>query len=95
MALRIAINRELDNLAHFLQNLPLLMAKGATAVVISFHSLEDRLVKRRFLELAKNGAENSARFELLSKKPLTPSEKELERNPRASSAKLRAIKRIQ
>jgi 16S rRNA (cytosine1402-N4)-methyltransferase len=57
--------------------------------VISFHSLEDRMVKQAMREGAKNGL-----YRLLTKKPVTPSEEEVDRNPRARSAKLRAAEKI-
>ena len=85
-ALRMAVNDELGALQAVLAALPGLLAPGGRAVIISFHSLEDRLVKRAFAEGAREG-----RWTLLVKKPLTPSESEIARNPRARSAKLRAL----
>jgi 16S rRNA (cytosine1402-N4)-methyltransferase len=64
---------------------------GARLVVISFHSLEDRIVKHTFRALANSG---NAAIALLTKKPVVPSDEEIERNPRARSAKLRAAERI-
>ena len=85
-ALRIAVNQELENLKHFLkQALDLLLPRGRL-VIISFHSLEDRLVKTAFKQWAKD-----KKVRLLTKKPLQPSEEEIKFNPRARSAKLRAI----
>ncbi len=86
MALRIYLNDELGNLEKFLKVVPEVMAKKGRVVVISFHSLEDRLVKNRFRELA---GEKKAR--LLSKKPIIPTKEEIRVNPRSRSAKLRAI----
>lgn len=86
MALRIYLNDELGNLEKFLKVVPEVMAKKGRVVVISFHSLEDRLVKNRFRELA---GEKKAR--LLSKKPIIPTKEEIRANPRSRSAKLRAI----
>lgn len=81
-ALRIAVNHELENLAKILDDAPFILKPGGKMCVISFHSLEDRLVKRRFRE-------NPA-YIVLTKKPVTPSKKELLANPRSRSAKLRA-----
>ncbi len=89
MALRIYLNDELGNLERFLKAVPEVTAKGGRIAVISFHSLEDRLVKDCFRELAKAG---NAR--ILSKKPITPTKDEIKANPRARSAKLRAIELI-
>lgn len=80
-ALRIAVNDELAVLEHGLVNLPSCIKPGGRAVVISFHSLEDRLVKRTF---------RGDRWDALTRKPLTASELEVNDNPRARSAKLRA-----
>lgn len=85
-ALRIAVNDELGALEEFLRRFIVWLKPGGRAVVISFHSLEDRLVKHRFRELAKSGE-----FELLTKKPIIASEDEKRNNPRSRSAKLRAI----
>jgi 16S rRNA (cytosine1402-N4)-methyltransferase len=91
-ALRIAVNDELTQLE---QSLPLwitLLAPGGRLAVISFHSLEDRLVKRALNEAAGNRYD--AEMRLLAKRPITPSSKELVYNPRARSAKLRAAVKI-
>jgi 16S rRNA (cytosine1402-N4)-methyltransferase len=88
-ALRIWVNRELEGLDLFLTSVTRLLAIGARLVVISFHSLEDRIVKQTFRALAR-----SAALRLLTKRPLVPSEAEVARNPRARSAKLRAIERF-
>lgn len=85
-ALRIAVNRELDELATLLAALPAMIAPGGVAAIISFHSLEDRLVKRAFLERTL--------WQRLSNKPLTAGDAEREQNPRARSAKLRAALRL-
>ncbi len=83
-ALRIYVNDELGNLEKLLKNLDKIV-KGRI-VIISFHSLEDRLVKNYFRNLNKE-----KRAEILTKKPIRPSEEEIRENPRSRSAKLRAI----
>ena len=86
-ALRIRVNRELEGLAPALRALGDHLATGGRLVVIAFHSLEDREVKQAFRDLAREG------FLLLTKKPLRPREEEVRRNPRARSARLRAVAR--
>jgi 16S rRNA (cytosine1402-N4)-methyltransferase len=88
-ALRIFVNRELDDLRDLMNEAPRLLKPGGRLVVISFHSLEDRIVKDAMREGAKQGVYN-----LLVKKPVTPGEEEIDRNPRSRSAKLRAAERI-
>ena len=88
-ALRIFVNRELDDLRALLDAAPRILKPGGRVVVISFHSLEDRIVKDAFREAAKQGY-----FSLLTKKPLTATEEESDRNPRARSAKLRAAEKV-
>jgi 16S rRNA (cytosine1402-N4)-methyltransferase len=85
MALRLAVNRELENLELFLARLPGVAAAGARVVVISFHSLEDRLVKRAFQSWRREG-----RARILTRKVVRPGEEEVRANPRSRSAKLRA-----
>lgn len=99
-ALRIAVNGELASLEALLAEAPKLLADGGRFAVISFHSLEDRMVKTRFKEVttpAKDpvtGSESAAAgFELLTKRPITPSDQEVAENPRARSARLRAIRK--
>jgi 16S rRNA (cytosine1402-N4)-methyltransferase len=88
-ALRIVVNDELDRLDAFLADAPDLLAPGGVVAVMAYHSLEDRKVKLRFRELSpRDGA-----FEILTKKPVTPSSEEISRNPRSRSAKLRALRR--
>jgi len=85
-ALRIAVNDELEQLR---TSLPLALAKlapGGRAVVMSFHSLEDRIVKHTFRDLAKEGG-----YRIITKKPLRPQEKEVQDNPASRSTKLRVI----
>jgi 16S rRNA (cytosine1402-N4)-methyltransferase len=88
-ALRIAVNREMENLEAALAAMPALLAAGGTAAVISFHSLEDRRVKRAFRAWAAAGA-----FEILTPKPRVPGAAERGANPRARSAKLRAARKV-
>ena len=89
-ALRIAVNRELDSLAAFLDRFASHLAPGGRVAVISFHSLEDRMVKVAFRTMATGSA---ASLCLLTRKPVTPGTREIAENPRAASAKLRAAKR--
>ncbi len=85
-ALRIAVNGELDSLQKVLPDAMSVLALGGRLVVISFHSLEDRIVKDFFKEQEKNNI-----VKILTKKPVTASEGEIAENPRSRSAKLRAI----
>jgi 16S rRNA (cytosine1402-N4)-methyltransferase len=85
-ALRIAVNDELGALDRFLTTLPHFIRPGGGAVIISFHSLEDRRVKQAFRDRQK--------WKILTAKPIQASEEELRNNPRARSAKLRAAQRI-
>jgi 16S rRNA (cytosine1402-N4)-methyltransferase len=89
-ALRIAVNGELDALGVLLKRLPKLVATHGVAGIISFHSLEDRMVKRAFLEAEQRGT-----FERITRKPVTATAEEEHRNPRSRSAKLRVAKRIE
>jgi 16S rRNA (cytosine1402-N4)-methyltransferase len=92
--LRIAVNAELEAICAALAALPALLAPGGRACVIAYHSLEDRAVKQAFRALAHRGPSGEpAAFTLLTKKPERPGEEELRRNPRARSARLRAIAR--
>jgi 16S rRNA (cytosine1402-N4)-methyltransferase len=91
-ALRILVNDELDQLE---QSLPLwldLLSDGGRLVIISFHSLEDRIVKKFFAEHGGGGYD--AELSILTKKPILPSHHEIVSNPRARSAKLRAAAKI-
>jgi 16S rRNA (cytosine1402-N4)-methyltransferase len=84
-ALRIAVNRELDVLETFISKAPEWLKPGGRIAIISFHSLEDRIVKHRFRE--------SPLLRVLTKKPILPQEIEISENPRARSAKLRIAER--
>ena len=88
-ALRIRVNEELENLKKMLETGWKILKRGGRMCVISFHSLEDRMVKETFRTLEKEGE-----MRVLTKKPVTPSEEEQKRNPRSRSAKLRCAERI-
>ncbi len=102
-ALRIAVNRELQNIADFLEECPSLLVKGGRAVVISYHSLEDRLVKQAFHQRGKDNISprklpvfpdtSPPLMKALRKKGLRPSQAEINVNPRARSAIMRAAER--
>ena len=103
-ALRIAVNAELDQLATFLASFPDMLARGGRCAIISFHSLEDRLVKNAFRDLtwtrslppklARDAGERvEPVVELITKKPIVAGDAETARNPRARSAKLRVCQR--
>ena len=89
-ALRIFVNRELDDLRVLLEAVPQLLKPGGRIVIISFHSLEDRMVKDAFRE----GSIKDKYLRILTKKPVVASEDEIDRNSRARSAKLRAAERV-
>jgi len=103
-ALRIAVNRELENLQGFLDDGYELLHPGGRMVIISFHSLEDRLVKHAFRKWSRNcicppktpicRCGWNQKVKLLTSTPRTPSDLELRQNPRARSAKLRAVERV-
>ena len=88
-ALRIFVNRELDDLRVLLEAAPQLLKPGGRLVIISFHSLEDRIVKDALRDGVKQG-----HYKLLTKKPVTASGEEIDRNPRSRSAKLRAAEKL-
>ena len=90
-ALRIAVNGELDEIAQTLPLLPKVLNKGGRLGIITFHSLEDRLVKDYFKEAASYGEESQLR--LINKKPIVAEKSELGINPRARSAKFRAARK--
>jgi 16S rRNA (cytosine1402-N4)-methyltransferase len=87
-ALRIFVNRELDEIRTLLESAPKLLKPSARLVVISFHSLEDRIAKDSIREGAQQGI-----WKVLTRKPVTAGENEIRRNPRSCSAKLRAAER--
>jgi len=89
LALRMHVNQELENLSALLEAGPKFLKTGGAMAVISFQSMEDRLVKQAF-----RSAEQAVKYSLLTKKPITPAEGELASNPRSRSAKLRAIRRV-
>jgi 16S rRNA (cytosine1402-N4)-methyltransferase len=88
-AFRIAVNRELEALQEALQKSLNLLNKGGRICVISFHSLEERVVKLKFREAAGKG-----RIKLITKKPIRPSLEEIKTNPRSRSARLRAAQKL-
>lgn len=90
-ALRIWVNRELDGLDRFVDSAVRRLQAGARIVVISFHSLEDRIIKHTLRALERAG---EIGLQVLTKRPIVPSDEEVQRNPRARSAKLRAAERI-
>jgi 16S rRNA (cytosine1402-N4)-methyltransferase len=104
-ALRIAVNRELEQLENALASLPKLLKVGGRAAIISFHSLEDRAVKHTFRALCGEAPDDTPRglpvlkvqtanFKSLTRKPITASETEANENPRARSAKLRGVEKL-
>jgi 16S rRNA (cytosine1402-N4)-methyltransferase len=88
-ALRIRVNNELGEIQSLLKSAPSLLKPGGRLVLISFHSLEDRLVKDAFRDAARDKV-----YEVLTKKPVVASEQEELRNPRSRSAKLRAAEKL-
>ena len=93
-ALRIALNDELGELERFLAAAPACLWPGGRLVVISFHSLEDRIVKRQFRALAGREITSGPRLRILTKHVVTATDDERRRNPRSRSAKLRAVERL-
>ncbi len=103
-ALRIYVNKELERLEKFMENIPELLNKDGRLVVISFHSLEDRIVKKQIKkfedgctcprELPKCACGFEQKLKSLFKKPLIPSTEEIELNPMARSAKMRVAQRV-
>ena len=95
-ALRIEVNRELEGFEEFLMGALKLLMPGGRLALITFHSIEDRLMKRAFRKAGSVSFEKALEkgFLILTKKPLRPSEGEVRGNPRSRSAKLRAIERM-
>ena len=103
-AIRIEVNKELDVIEPALRNASKLLNEGGRLAVITFHSLEDRLVKQTFADLAQGCTcpkslpicvcNNRPTLKVVTKKPIAPTEKELEENPRSRSAKLRVAEKI-
>jgi 16S rRNA (cytosine1402-N4)-methyltransferase len=89
MALRMAVNDEVGNLTRLLEQAPKFLKPGGRLAVISFHSVEDRLVKQAF-----RSAEQTGLLKVLTKKPLSPAPEELAKNPRSRSAKLRVAEKV-
>jgi 16S rRNA (cytosine1402-N4)-methyltransferase len=89
LALRIAVNREMEELGQFLSRVPATLSPGGRWVMLSYHSLEDRQVKQSFQRLAHEGL-----LKILTKKVITASDAEVAANPRARSAKMRAAEKI-
>jgi 16S rRNA (cytosine1402-N4)-methyltransferase len=89
MALRMAVNREVENLQTLLEQAPKHLKSGGRLAVISFHSTEDRMVKQ-----ALRSAEQTGQLSVVTKKPITPSDAEIARNPRSRSAKLRVAAKV-
>jgi 16S rRNA (cytosine1402-N4)-methyltransferase len=88
-ALRIAVNQELDNLSALIENGFSALNPGGRMLIISYHSLEDRIVKQAFRKRAAEGA-----GKMLVKKPIRPTAQEVSQNPRSRSAKLRVIQKL-
>jgi 16S rRNA (cytosine1402-N4)-methyltransferase len=89
LALRIAVNRELEELGQFLSRTPATIISGGRCVVLSYHSKEDRIVKFAYQEAARAGT-----MRVLTRHVIQPTEAEMERNPRSRSAKLRCAERV-
>jgi 16S rRNA (cytosine1402-N4)-methyltransferase len=89
-ALRIWVNRELDGLDRFIEIAVARLRAGARLAIISFHSLEDRIVKQTMRALEQR----DALVRVLTRKPVVASDQEVKQNPRARSAKLRAAERL-
>ena len=94
-ALRIVINEELNELEEALKISLEILTKNARIVIVSFHSLEDKIVKNFFKKNShKNFNDNKNIFQIITKKPITPSLEEINTNPRSKSAKLRVAQKI-
>jgi 16S rRNA (cytosine1402-N4)-methyltransferase len=103
-AIRCVVNNEIDRLGQLVQDAVALLARGGRLAVISYHSLEDRAIKRAFAALARScvcpprlpvcGCSKESLLRILTRKPVRPSSEEIERNPRSRSARLRAAERL-
>jgi 16S rRNA (cytosine1402-N4)-methyltransferase len=103
--LRIEVNQELKSLGMFLEGVAEVLNKGGRLCILSYHSLEDRIVKERFRSLARGCecpkdfpvcvCEKRPQVHILTKRPVQPDPEEVRVNPMARSAKLRAVERIQ
>jgi len=91
-ALRIAVNKEFEQLNSLLSESIIKLSPGGRLAVISFHSIEDRIIKRQFKALE---SKDGSRIRILTKKPIVASKNEIKKNPRARSAKLRVVERIE
>jgi 16S rRNA (cytosine1402-N4)-methyltransferase len=89
LALRIAVNREEEALGQFLSRSPVTLNPGGRLIVLSYHSLEDRVVKHEFQRLAREGG-----YEVLTKKIIQPGDAEIASNPRSRSAKMRVLEKM-
>ena len=89
LALRTAVNREEEELGQFLSRTPATLSPGGRWIVLSYHSIEDRLVKRAFQDLARQGS-----IRVLTKKVITPGPAEIRSNPRSRSAKMRVAEKL-
>lgn len=104
MALRIAVNRELENVDLFMKRAPDLLNPGARLCILSFHSLEDRIVKHRIKSMAKGCTcpavfpqcicNQSPKLKILTRKTVLPGQDEINQNPMSRSTKLRAAEKI-
>ena len=89
LALRTAVNREEEELGQFLSRTPATLAQGGRMIVLSYHSLEDRMVKHEFQRLAREKS-----FRILTKKVILPGDEEIRNNPRSRSAKMRVAEKM-
>jgi 16S rRNA (cytosine1402-N4)-methyltransferase len=94
-ALRIAVNRELEGLGQVLERLASRLTPGGRLCVLTYHSLEDRVIKHQFRAMAEGSRHGGdAHLNVLTRRPLRPNPQEIEANPKSRSAKFRAIERV-